>query len=525
LVFVGQQLVASDLSYLSVAKLMPYLFLMGLQYSVPPTILFSVCCVYGRISADNEIIALKSGGISPMCIFRPAIVLGFLLSVPSVWINDMAVSWAKPTIERVILRSLEEIIYKGLSSKKAYNSEKGFAIHVQDVKDRWLIKPNIWMQSDNQLTTIIAERAKISIDPEKDKMIIELVDSLVVLLDGSGQKEIRTPGSEPFEMPLNLANKNGASSVRPAHYSIGQIPAELARQNGLNDRRREKLATRQAIALASGRYVSLNDDAARLIAAEMSNTDNRLARLKTEPMRRWSQGFSCLAFVWIGVPMAVLIRSARDNGLASKEKLNDTTSFIAVSKFIWADKAIVKALVIIAAVASFGLNFPITTALMAVNVFKLDAAGYGLLSSTIAIGALFGGLISANRNTRVPITKLASTALIFGLWQIGAGFSPNIIIYSSMLALSGLFALLTTIAINSLIQNHSPYAIRGKILGIYTVIFSGGMALGGPLIGFVADLLGPKNTLKLGGTLIVLISFLVIYSSLDSGLFKSREKR
>lgn len=222
---------------------------------------------------------------------------------------------------------------------------------------------------------------------------------------------------------------------------------------------------------------------------------------------------------------AVLIRSARDNGLASKEKVNDTTSFIAVSKFIWADKAIVKALVIIAAVASFGLNFPITTALMAVNVFKLDAAGYGLLSSTIAIGALFGGLISANRNTRVPITKLASTALIFGLWQIGAGFSTNIIIYSSMLALSGLFALLTTIAINSLIQNHSPYAIRGKILGIYTVIFSGGMALGGPLIGFVADLLGPKNTLKLGGTLIVLISFLVIYSSLDSGLFKSREKR
>jgi MFS family permease len=93
-----------------------------------------------------------------------------------------------------------------------------------------------------------------------------------------------------------------------------------------------------------------------------------------------------------------------------------------------------------------------------------------------------------------------------------------------MLALSGLFALLTTIAINSLIQNHSPYAIRGKILGIYTVIFSGGMALGGPLIGFVADLLGPKNTLKLGGTLIVLISFLVIYSSLDSGLFKSRQK-
>lgn len=310
LVFVGQQLVASDLSYLSVAKLMPYLFLMGLQYSVPPTILFSVCCVYGRISADNEIVALKSAGVSPMCIFRPAVVLGFLLSVPSVWINDMAVSWAKPTIERVILRSLEEIIYKGLSTKKTYNSERGFAIHVQEVKDRWLIKPNIWMQSDTQLRTIIAERAKISIDPTKDKMFIELVDWQVVLVDGSGQKEARIPDSEIIEIPLNLAAKNGASSMRPAHYSIGQIPAELSRQNGINDRRREKLATRQAIALASGRYINLNDGIAQTIVLEMANTEDRLARLKTEPMRRWSQGFSCLAFVWIGVPMAILIRSA-----------------------------------------------------------------------------------------------------------------------------------------------------------------------------------------------------------------------
>jgi MFS family permease len=120
---------------------------------------------------------------------------------------------------------------------------------------------------------------------------------------------------------------------------------------------------------------------------------------------------------------------------------------------------------------------------------------------------------------------LASTSLIFGVWQIGAGFSPNIFFYSAMLALSGLFALLTTIAINSLIQDHSPYAIRGKILGIYTVIFSGGMAFGGPAIGFFADLIGPQNSLKLGGTSVIVISFLVIYSSLEFRLFSSKQRK
>ncbi len=307
LVFVAQELIGADLSYLDVVKLMPYIFLIALQFSVPATILFSVCCVYGRISADNEIIALKSAGISPMCVFRPVVVLAVLISVPSVWLNDLAVSWARPAMQLVILRSFEEIIYRGLSSKKAYNSEKGFAIHVQEVKDRWLIKPNIWMQSDNQLRTITAERAKISIDPIEDKMVIELIDAYIAR---DGHEQIRYPGSLPVEMPLVLAAKSGTKSTSPSQYSISQIPRELSRQNGLNDRRREKLATRYSIALASGRYVSLNDAASQRLGAEIIDTEKKLSRLKTEPMRRWALGFSCLAFVWMGVPMAILIRSA-----------------------------------------------------------------------------------------------------------------------------------------------------------------------------------------------------------------------
>lgn len=307
LVFVGQQLIGADLSYLAVAKLMPYIFLIALQFSVPATILFSVCCVYGRISADNEIIALKSAGISPMCIFRPVVVLGVLISVPSVWLNDLAVSWAKPAMQLVILRSFEEIIYRGLSSKKAYNSEKGFAIHVQEVKDRWLIKPNIWMQSESQLQTITAERAKISIDPIEDKMVIELIDAFI---SRDGHEQIRYWGSLLVEMPLDLAAKSGTNSTSPSQYSISQIPRELSLQNGLNDRRREKLATRYSIALASGRFVSLNDATSQTLGAEVADTEKKLSRLKTEPMRRWALGFSCLAFVWMGVPMAILIRSA-----------------------------------------------------------------------------------------------------------------------------------------------------------------------------------------------------------------------
>lgn len=308
-IFVGQQLIAEGINYLTIARLLPFIFLIALQYSVPATLLFAVCCVYGRISADNEIIALKSAGISPMRVFRPAWILGLLVSMPAVWLNDQAVSWARPGMEQVVLRSIEEILYPALRSQRSYTSEKGFSIYVEDVQDKWLIKPKIWMFSadSGQLTTIYSERAKISVDMESDRLIIELVDSYV---DINHDKQAKINGSEIIELPLTKASKAGSSATSPSNYSMAEIPNELNELGKLNDRRREQLAAQFSLALGSGRYSSLEEPVVHMLKHEIHSTEYRMARLKTEPSRRWSLGFSCLAFVWMGVPMAILIKSA-----------------------------------------------------------------------------------------------------------------------------------------------------------------------------------------------------------------------
>jgi MFS family permease len=252
---------------------------------------------------------------------------------------------------------------------------------------------------------------------------------------------------------------------------------------------------------------SVNFNLARIIGPAVAGVTVSLLGV---PASLIASGVAYLAF-------AVLILSTR-NGEKQSTKNGDepNINFFATLKFIWANKAIVNALILVATLAFFGLNFQITTALIAVNIFGLGAAGYGLLSSTTAIGALFGGLISAHRNASVPITRLAFTALFFGVWQIAAGWSPNLISYALMLGLSGLFALLTTIAANTIIQHNTPYEIRGKILGIYTVIFSGSMALGGPAVGILADVIGPQETLMLGGGAVVVTAAVVYLVNLNS---------
>ena len=65
----------------SIMKMLPYVVPVALQPSLPATILIAVSSVYGRMSADNEIVAIKSLGISPMAIITPGLILGFVVSI------------------------------------------------------------------------------------------------------------------------------------------------------------------------------------------------------------------------------------------------------------------------------------------------------------------------------------------------------------------------------------------------------------------------------------------------------------
>jgi lipopolysaccharide export system permease protein len=308
---VGQQLVMEGIGWLAIIKLLPFICLIALQFSLPATLLFSVCCVFGRISADNEIVALKSAGISPFRVIRPMVILGFLVSVPAVWINDLAVSWGSPGVEKVILRSLEEVLYNRLRARRSYETDKGFTIHVQDVENRWLIQPTIFLFNDStsKPMTINAERAQISIDPENDRLVIELVNSYGEINNDQSTR-FRLPGSERISMPLTQASKNGSKTIRTSQFPISQIPEEVALQTAANDRRREAMSVQVAVGLGMGRYAQVNDPRIQSLQALVDENQKRLTRLQLEPARRWALGFSCFFFVWMGVPMAILIRSA-----------------------------------------------------------------------------------------------------------------------------------------------------------------------------------------------------------------------
>ena len=74
-------------------------------FALIAAVLFSACIVYGRMSASNEIIAVKSIGISPSAVVIPGLIMAFVLSLTTLYLNDVAVSWGRSGIYRAILNS------------------------------------------------------------------------------------------------------------------------------------------------------------------------------------------------------------------------------------------------------------------------------------------------------------------------------------------------------------------------------------------------------------------------------------
>ena len=159
--------------------------------------------------------------------------------------------------------------------------------------------------------------------------------------------------------------------------------------------------------------------------------------------------------------------------------------------------------------ATFGLNFQIFNALMATQEFGLGPASFGLMGTFIAIGSLAGAIGSARlerfRNTKFVIRGgigFSASIMMFSIM-------PNYISYVIWLPICGFTALTTLVSANSIVQTSTDPAIRGRLMGIYLLIFMGGTPFGSPLIGATADLIGIRPTIAICGGISLFASLFI----------------
>lgn len=154
-------------------------------------------------------------------------------------------------------------------------------------------------------------------------------------------------------------------------------------------------------------------------------------------------------------------------------------------------------------VGTFGMNFQMTSALMATEVFGKGAGEYGVLASIMAIGSLAGALLAARR-TRPRLRFVVLAGMAFAVTEIISGLMPTYGTFAAILPLLGLCALTMITSANATIQLTSSPMMRGRVAALYLMVFMGGTPFGAPLIGWIGETYGARWMLLGGGAVTLL---------------------
>ena len=166
-------------------------------------------------------------------------------------------------------------------------------------------------------------------------------------------------------------------------------------------------------------------------------------------------------------------------------------------------------LLIVFFISTFGLNFQIFNALMATKEFGLGPASFGLMGTFVAIGS-FTGAVGSARLERFRSTKFViKGGIVFSVSVIVLSVLPTFTTYMIWLPICGVSALTTLVSANSIVQTSSDPAIRGRVMGLYLLIFMGGTPFGSPLIGVTTELIGIRPTIAICGAISLFTSILV----------------
>lgn len=198
------------------------------------------------------------------------------------------------------------------------------------------------------------------------------------------------------------------------------------------------------------------------------------------------------------VAVLVSLLSLRARELHPQPRARRTTgSFTQGFRYVWARADLKAILIMLFLIGTFGLNFPIFISTMAVSVFHADARGYGLLSSIMAIGTVSGALLSAGRE-QPGFPALLVGACLFGIGCALAAIAPGYWFFAATLVLIGVAALTFTNTTNSLMQLSTEPNMRGRVMALRIGVAMGGTPIGAPIVGWVADHMGPRWALGVG---------------------------
>ncbi len=290
-----------------IGHLVPYVVPSTLPYTVPVSLLFAATVVYGRLAGDNEIIAVKTAGLSVFRVLWPIFFLAGVLSGVLLLLSGSWIPQCTHHAKMVLFKDMEDMFYKMLAKDGVFNHPKWpFMIKVRDVHGARMIDATFMhkVKGGSDYDAVIqAKSAELHFDLPAKRVRVFLKDSETqrftahpdsVLIDGD-TLEIPIPPDSRFNLDTKIQELTNR-----------EIIAALATNQRQINTVRKSEAIRAGFAFAMGRFDTIDWSSVHQAFREHSGWVRRRDELETEWHLRISMAFGSLLFVVLGAPVGIL---------------------------------------------------------------------------------------------------------------------------------------------------------------------------------------------------------------------------
>lgn len=280
----------------------PLLIPSTLPYTIPATTLFAACVVYGRLAADNEILAIKSAGVNIFMAVKPGMILGLLISACTMGLYYHIIPYTHYLLRSMVFSDADELLYSVLRKHNMINyPQMPYSMFVKGVQGRKLISPIFKRRSDRSGTDVVAHarEADLRVNMAKRQIFVHMRFGVATMEDGSHLDFV----DKVWEVPLPEDWK-AETHKRPRAMTWVELGS-----------RREKLLNDLAAAEQSLAEVAEQGSQSSRPPDGMTNYQNLVDRarfirqqaleLKVEMLMRPALALGCFFFILVGCPVGI----------------------------------------------------------------------------------------------------------------------------------------------------------------------------------------------------------------------------
>jgi len=301
-------------------QITPWIIPSLLPYTIPATLLLTVCIVYGRMAGDTRSGRSRAAGINVFAVLGPSFVMGAVLSLGTFILTDQFIPLGRARIERIVTLAMEDIFLEVLRANNTYNdAAHGISIHVTRVEDRAQsgqpggaqasTGSRIRPQADRPDLPLPAAERRVRHDhsPGGDGAVrYERAAGTA----GSAGWALRTPGGNNFDFdredqafPMPAQND---TLKAPRNMTIDSLRRELVGLVRERDEALHRQVIKTVLALSEGNFERFSASEFQQVEFKESLRAERHQKLRTEIHGRVALSCSCFFFVLIGSPIAII---------------------------------------------------------------------------------------------------------------------------------------------------------------------------------------------------------------------------